>query len=123
MTTILDSEYIPPERPYSQVELNQNRQKLYKSLHLSDKTACHEKCQHFYFVKQNGRKEKDIIENNCNDVGNCSVCWKISKSTDRKRATNLVNQYTDQFYNEPEYTSYDLCDVEYTYYHWLYDGN
>ena len=123
MTTILDSEYIPAERPYSQLELEQKRQKLYKTLHLSKKMAWHEKTHYFYFVKQNGRKEKEMIEKNCCDIGNCSVSWKLSKTPNnqRQKALNLVSEYTDRFQTEPEYLTYDLVDLEYTFYNWLYD--
>jgi len=123
MTSILESEYIPQDRPYSQEELRDNREKLYKSLRLGINKAWHSRCKHFYYVRQNGRKEKDILASENSDSGNCSVCWKIHKCgrDGKQRAINMVDQYSNAFYEDPTYISYDLVDMESLFYRWLYD--
>ena len=62
MTSVLESKFVEQTRPYSQDELNDMRNKLYRSLRLGETTARHNRCNHFYLVKQNGRKEKEINE-------------------------------------------------------------
>ena len=124
MTSVLESEYIEPDRPYSQKELIKERDKLYKDLRIGNITANHTKCKHFYLVKKNGRKEKEIIENNeNNDIGNCSVCWKLSKTHKRLKddAYNLVYNYIQVFFKDPELLTYGNIDLEKTYYRWLYE--
>jgi hypothetical protein len=123
MTTVLETEYVEPTRPYSQDELIQARHELYRSLRLGNMKAHHRRCDHFYLAKQNGRKEKEMREQNSNDVGNCSVCWKIGKTHAnlRERARNLVQAYCDEFYEEPKYLTYGAVDLENVYYQWLYE--
>jgi hypothetical protein len=125
MTSILESDYNPQDRPYSQDELWDMRDQLYKKFRLGTTKACHAKCRHFYYVKQNGRKEKDILEKNNHDVGNCSVCWKINKSEkDQKhRAINMVDCYSNTFFEEPKFISYRLIDLETLFYSWLYESD
>ena len=123
MASILESEYVEPERPYSQNELKYNRERLYRSLRLGKIRAHHRRCDHFYFVRRNGRKEKEIEETGSADTGNCSVCWKLGKTPNRLRseATGLVEQYSRAFYEEPEYTTYGRLDLETIFYRWLYE--
>ena len=121
MTSVLDSNYIPPSRPYSNNELSDIRENFFKKLYLSNIKAVHKNCNHFYFVKENGRKEKELIENNDN-VGNCSCCWKFSKTPDFlvDKAKQLIDIYYDNFVVQPEHLTYTLLDIEMSYYKWLY---
>ena len=123
MTSILDSDYIHQNRPYSQDELRDNRIKLYKSLRLSTTKAWHSRCKHFYYVRQNGKKEREILASENNDCGNCSVCWKLHKCgrTNKHRANNMVDEYSNSFFDDPKYITYNLCDLETVFYKWLYD--
>jgi hypothetical protein len=123
MATVLETEYIVPVRPYSQNELAQMRENLYNNLRLGKVIAIHSQCKHFYLVKKNGRKEKEILEQKYNDAGNCSVCWKIGKTRVglRSNALNLVQHYQEIFYKEPKYLSYNLIDLESIFYRWLYE--
>lgn len=130
MTSVLESEYIEPTRPYSQDELKQFRQNLYRKLRLGKTQARHQRCGHFYLVKQNGRKEKEMHERKSVDVGNCSVCWKIGKTQGnklREKARDLVEIYSNTFFEQDDdnkpYLTYSNMDVEDGYYRWLYDGN
>jgi hypothetical protein len=123
MPYILDSQYKEPERPYSQQELELNRSRLYQNLRLGPHKAYHDNCRHFYKVRQNGRKEKEIISQNNHDIGNCSVCWKLHKTSidHRPIALQIVENYSNKFYDEPFYLSYDGNDLETVFYKWLYE--
>ena len=122
MSSVLECEYIEQTRPYSQEELGVLRKKLYGSLRLSKMIAHHKKCDHFYYVKKNGKKEKEMIDNGIHSVGNCSVCWKIYNSPShlRVKARNMVDTYCGTFYNDPKALSYDNLDLETVFYKWLY---
>ena len=119
---ILDSEYVKPNRPYSQDELNDMRNALYRQLRLSKDRAFHSKCKHLYNVKENSKKQKEIYENN-DDIGNCSVCWKLSKTPEasRYKAYDLIRVYNLEFKYEPTRLDYNLCDIENIFYRWLYN--
>lgn len=121
MTSILESEYSEPNRPYSQNELRDMRFSLFRRLRLGKERAFHKKCNHFYYVKENSKKEKEI-KNNSDDIGNCSVCWSVSKTPNnlKDKAYNLSNAYMSQFESEPNFLTYDLCDLEDVFYKWLY---
>ena len=123
--SVLESEYVEPNRPYSQNELTYLREILYRNLRLGKQKATHYKCKHFYYVKENSRKEKEILETNkTENVGNCSVCWKIKTTGSmRESAEYLVETYLDSFYNEPEKYTYNLLDLETVFYKWLYYEN
>jgi len=125
MTSVLEKEYIEPARPYSRNELNFKREKLYKDLRLGKHTASHDRCRHHYRVRSNGRKEKELIETKNNDVGNCSVCWTLSKTPGflKDRASELIENYTNLFEQDIETIEYDTLDLETTFYKWLYLDN
>ena len=125
MTSILESEYIAPTRPYSQDELKYLREKLHQRLRLGEMRVEHGKCKHFYLVKQNSRKEKELRVSDTNDVGNCSVCWKLTKTPSllRDQAHNLVHVYCNYYYDEPKYLNYEKVDCENIFYLWLYENN
>jgi len=122
MPSILESEYIEPIRPYSLDELKSLRTKLYNNLRLGKMRVYHQRCNHFYIAKVNSRKEKEMIERNCNDIGNCSVCWKLGKTREnlREKAKNMVYAYCNRFYEEPPVITYDDFDLENVFYKWLY---
>jgi len=124
-STILEKEYVEPTRPYSQKELSDRRQRLYRSLRLGKHIVRHQRSGFFYRVRANGRKEREMIETNSEDVGNCSVSWKLSKTPNylKDRALDLVEHYTECFQNEPKILTYRLVDLEETFYRWLYEDN
>ena len=122
MTSVLESEYIASTRPYSQNELKDMSKNIHNSVNIVKKMAKHSKCGNIYITKTNGRKEKEIIEQNSCDVGKCSVCWKISKTpiTLRDKAKNLAQDYYNTFNNNSNFFSYQKVDLENAYYKWLY---
>jgi len=123
MTSILESEYVKPTRPYSQNELKDNRKKFFDRYNISDVFACHKKCGHFYRVKKNGKKYKYISETENSDTGNCSICWKLSKTPNylKENAKDLIYLYEDRFKNDPDRLTYDNNDIEECYYRWIYE--
>lgn len=122
--SILEDDYNEPTRPYSQKELEQLRYKTFRSLRLGEHRAEHSDCSHYYNVKVNGRKEKEIKESGDTDVGNCSVCWRLSKTPKRlqDKALDLIDEYMNNFHTVPTYFNYYLVDTENTFYRWLYYG-
>lgn len=120
----LESEYIEPTRPYSLNELAYTRERLFKSMRIGKVRAEHKKCRHFYFVKENGRREKEIKESGSNDTGYCSVCWKLGKTPRylKSRGQDLVNSYSNRLYEEPKFLTYDIMDLESVFYRWLYEN-
>lgn len=122
-TSILEQEYVEPDRPYSQKELQYNRDRVFKTLRIGSVRAYHKRCNHFYYVKEHGRKEKEIKEAQSEDVGNCSVCWKFNKTPRhlKTRARNLIAEYGTRFFETPTYLTYDDVDLETVYYKWLYE--
>jgi hypothetical protein len=122
-TSILEQEYMEPDRPYSQKELQFNRERVMKMLRVGTTRAHHKRCDHFYNVKIHGRKEKEIKEEKDCDVGNCSVCWKFNKTPRHLKtiARSLISAYCTDFYESSTYLSFDNVDIETTFYKWLYE--
>ena len=125
MTSILENDYVEASRPYSQHELEYNKEKLYRDLRLSKHRACHARCGHHYLVRVNGRKEREMIETKSDDVGNCSVCWTLSKTPGylKNKAQDIAYHYTDKFGEDTEFLTYENNDLEATFYVWLYLDN
>ena len=121
MLSALEKEYIPQNRPYSQDELENMRLNIHKTLRLSDVMAKHN-CNHFYLVKSGGKKEKEIIESELANIGNCSVCWKLKNTPKhlKNMADDMISIYFSAFETKPEYLTYDLVDLENIFYNWLY---
>lgn len=125
-TSVLEKEYTPINRPYSQEELKTMQTRAYKSMRIGSVKAHHRRCNHFYFVKENGRKEKMIKENNDCDTGNCSVCWRLTKTPRHLRsiAKNMIEDYMNgsdyRQHNNITYLRHCDVDTETNFYTWLY---
>ena len=121
-------ESIEVNRPYSQKELQTNRDKAFRSLRIGNTRVHHKTCNHFYYVKENGRKEKEIknsisiINNGYDDIGYCSVCWKFRKTPIqlKNNALKLVNSYGNEFWIPTFYLTYEKICLEIAFYKWLY---
>jgi hypothetical protein len=132
--SVLEQEYVEADRPYSQNELNQERNNLYINLRLANMLAKHkDTCNHIYYVKENGRKYKYIETNPDKDPGSCSVCWKLKRTPKylQNSGYNLVNVYMNNIYkkeerclnegkDKEEKLTYDMMDTEKAFYVWLY---
>lgn len=93
-----------PERPYSQLELENIRRRTFKNLRLNTEIyAIHDNCKHFYRVKRYSKKEKDIMDGK-RYIGNCSLCWNINNNTGRvaniQDLENDINFYLSFFEDE-----------------------
>jgi hypothetical protein len=118
--SILYTEWSEPDRPYSQKELVVLTEKLYTDLHIVDMAVTHPKCGHSYRIKNGVRYKKLKEQHQDDDVGNCSVCWKISKTP--KELQNLVKDFVelhsdDLTSSRHTYFSYTVKNIFYT---WLY---
>ena len=122
-TSILEQGYIEPDRPYSQKEIQYKRENLFRTLRLGNVRAHHKCCGHFYLVKNNGRKHREIEEKNCEDVGNCSVCWKLNKTPNylRDDSERLISVYSQMCYEPREIITYENYYLESSFYKWLYE--
>lgn len=120
MSTILKSNYVSCERPMSQTELKEMRERMFRKLKLSKVKAEHRRCGHIYHVKFRGKKETEIKESNNSDCGKCSICWKLSKSTPEER--EIVNGILNDYYNglNDEYLTHYFVELERVLYTWLY---
>lgn len=125
MPSILESEYIPPERPYSQKELRKMRSDLYHRLRIGELRATHSKCGHFYNVRKRGQKERRMQESEMQDCGNCSVCHQLRQTPDYlwTAARELTEYFKENFDENKEKLSYKLLDLESVFYMWLYGDN
>jgi hypothetical protein len=120
----LETAYIAQTRPYSQHELMDKRTLLFRKFRLGDVVAQHPTCNHFYLTKKNSKKERDILETNNKDQGNCSVCWRLNKTRFKQldSARQLVCYYCNRFNPENSgFLTYDKLDLESVFYNWLYE--
>ena len=110
-------------RPISQEEIKNIRENNLRRTRISNLMVFHENCNHFYLAKQNGKKLKQI-ENN-EGPGYCSVCWKIKNTSVERRdeIQNFVDNYQVNFENKPEKWTMDLVKLEKNYYNWLYSSS
>ncbi len=117
---VLNGKYPPATRPYSQLELAEIRTTNLRRLSVGNQMACHD-CGHIYFAKENGKKE-ERIKNGEDDIGQCSVCWKLKRTPPelRGRAQDLVDEYQYHFSDKPAKWSHYIVHIEQTYYRWLY---
>ena len=128
-TTVLNLDYVAPQRPYSGDELLYLRKQYYKMFHLGEVYALHEECGHVYLTKKNGKKETmikhhDISLSEDSSIGNCSVCWKMSRTPKKfaDPAYDLVKYYHENIYpNLNQNPTYDEVMAEKDYYTWLYN--
>lgn len=121
--SILHTEWIEPDRPYSQKELTDMEEKLYTKLQVDkDVFVKHEDCGHYYRVKKNGVRYKQLLSDPTNiDVGNCSVCWKITK-TPRKLSylvDDFVSLHNDGINSDRK--SLYTFQINKIFYTWLYN--
>ncbi len=119
--SVLRTEWKAPTRPYSQNELTHLEDELHKQLKISDIRIDHPECGHAYYIKKNGVRYKKIVEEESGDVGNCSMCWKISKTPRqlREKMSEFIDLYEkDLDSTRKSYFSYLVKKIFYT---WLYN--
>jgi len=124
MCSVLEKKYIDPERPYSSEELNDIRKKFIRYLRVGNVVIRHDSCGHSYLAKSNGRKEKEAIDSNGQNLGSCSVCWKINRTPKnlRNNAQELVDIYMETpSCNFAPPVAFSYVDLEKDFYTWLYN--
>lgn len=122
MERLLNSTYKEPDRPHSQDELRDTRTRNLGRLRVGSTMASHQRCLHFYFAKDGGKKEAQLIESGGDQPGYCSVCWKLKKTTPelREKAADLIDEYQHRFGEKPEKWTHYMVELEKTFYRWLY---
>lgn len=120
-TSILNKKHISTERPYSHKELNFLRKQFFYSLRIGKLLIEHQDCRHSYYARLNGKKEREAIESNMTNIGNCSVCWKLNRTPKslKKQAKNLIDKYLYLFYSS-DLDVYEKLETEQDFYTWLY---
>lgn len=110
------------DRPYSQIELKELREKLLSRSRVGRVMVSHEQCGHFYFAKEGGKKEQRIVDSDGKECGSCSVCWQLKKTPVefRERALELVDEYQLNFESKPTKWNLGLIDLERSFYRWVY---
>ena len=119
----LETGYTPSTRPVSILELSHSRNTLASSLRLSNVRATHKRCKHWYRVRTNGKKHKQISETGSCETGNCSVCWRINTTPKnlKNAAMNLSAEYM-KTWEDPSKNSWNHYEttLEKAFYDWLY---
>lgn len=118
---ILLTKYKELNRPVSQYELDYMQKNNRLRLNLSNKFIKHEDCKHTYLCRRFGKKFKLLQEDNLNkDIGNCSVCWRISHTEFMFKglANDLANEYSCIACKSKK-THYDI-ELENFFHFWLY---
>ncbi len=127
--SVINAEYTPPTRPYSQDELSDTRSNLQRKLYLGDTLIKHRSCGHSYLVKKGGKKDKECMETGNADCGNCSVCWKlkdIKNKQQRSLAEDMVEYFCSLWEKHEEGVTpswHEKNDVYNVFYTWLYMEN
>jgi len=132
MENILRKEFPPADRPYSQNELTDMRERILARLKVGNTMVYHEQTgyfylakaggKNFYLAKAGGKKEKAVQNGESLDPAGCSVCWKLRKTPQdlREEARDMVEAYQVNFEKKPEKWSLNLVNLEATFYKWLY---
>ena len=123
-TSVLEKTCSNEDRPYSRKEVELLHKNLLRKMRIGSVYVLHQECNHGYYCKAGGRKEKDVNESNGQNIGNCSVCWKFNRTPKRLRnaAKDLINYYMDrshESYNSP--SAYFSVELETDFYTWLYN--
>ena len=108
-------------RPYSRKELKNIRYQSFRNLRIGKVMITHSECNHKYYARANGRKEKEVNEGI--SPTNCSVCWKINRTPRRLKndAIKLTHDYIStegHLFENP--SSYEYVCLEQNFYTWLY---
>lgn len=115
--------YQKPDRPISSRELQSTRDNIRKYMFVGNVKAYHKPCNHWYYVKSNGKKQKDIEESG--NPGNCSVCWRLKTTSKhlKNKARSVAEDYMNTWHDLPEDKIDHFCvELERVFYEWLYEN-
>ena len=122
MEQILRKQLKTVDRPYSQLELTDIRQRYLDRLNVGNTMVYHEKTGYFYLAKAGGRKETQVQNGEELDPSCCSVTWKLRKTPEhlRDEVRDMIDAYHTQFETKPVRWTPELLHLENTFYKWLY---
>jgi hypothetical protein len=122
MEQLLTKQLPPADRPYSQHELADIRQRNLERLNIGSTMVYHPNSGYFYLAKAGGKKEAAVLSGETLEDGCCSVCWKLRKTPSelRELANNMIDEFILRFEKKPEKWTRELIHLENTYYKWLY---
>ena len=122
MEQLLTKQLPPADRPYSQDELADIRQRNLERLNIGSTMVYHPNSGYFYLAKAGGKKEAAVLSGETLEDGCCSVCWKLRKTPSELReiANNMIDEFILRFEKKPEKWTRELIHLENTFYKWLY---
>ena len=122
MEQLLTKQLPPADRPYSQDELTDIRQRNLERLNIGSTMVYHPNSGYFYLAKAGGKKEAAVLSGETLEDGCCSVCWKLRKTPSELReiANNMIDEFILRFEKKPEKWTRELIHLENTFYKWLY---
>ena len=122
MEQLLTKQLPAADRPYSQHELADIRQRNLDRLNIGSTMVYHPNSGYFYLAKSGGKKEAAVLSGEVLEEGCCSVCWKLRKTPSELRdiANNMIDEFILRFEKKPEKWTRELIHLENTYYKWLY---
>ena len=110
-------------RPYSQDELKDIRERYIKKMKLSNKYLFYTDTHYMYRCKRFGKKEELIKHNNSNiNIGQCSILHKLRETEDGLKPyyNQLINYI---MWYDSRYVTIEYLLNEHEFYSWLYGGN
>ena len=122
MEQLLTKQLPAADRPYSQDELADIRQRNLDRLNIGSTMVYHPNSGYFYLAKSGGKKEAAVLSGEVLEDGCCSVCWKLRKTPSELReiANTMIDEFILRFEKKPEKWTRELIHLENTYYKWLY---
>ena len=122
MEQLLTKQLPAADRPYSQHELADIRQRNLDRLNIGSTMVYHPNSGYFYLAKSGGKKEAAVLSGEVLEEGCCSVCWKLRKTPSELRDTAniMIDEFILRFEKKPEKWTRELIHLENTYYKWLY---
>jgi len=122
MEQLLTKQLPAADRPYSQDELADIRQRNLERLNIGSTMVYHPNSGYFYLAKSGGKKEAAVLSGEVLEDGCCSVCWKLRKTPSELRdiANTMIDEFILRFEKKPEKWTRELIHLENTFYKWLY---
>jgi hypothetical protein len=122
MEQLLTKQLPAADRPYSQDELEDIRQRNLDRLNIGSTMVYHPNSGYFYLAKSGGKKEAAVLSGEVLEDGCCSVCWKLRKTPSELReiANTMIDEFILRFEKKPEKWTRELIHLENIFYKWLY---
>ena len=117
MEQLLTKQLPAADRPYSQDELADIRQRNLERLNIGSTMVYHPNSGYFYLAKSGGKKEAAVLSGEVLEDGCCSVCWKLRKTPSELRdiANTMIDEFILRFEKKPEKWTRELIHLENTF--------